>query len=321
MATTDGANTHVVAVQGNFDDCQTGVKWLFANENLNAVLDRHGYLFSSANSINWGRLCPQIVYYYRAYQVLLSRGTISPGDKVDFCVPTGNFGNILAAYYAKRMGLPVRRLICASNKNRILYDFFTSGIYDANREFFKTMSPSMDILISSNLERFLFEITGHDSERINRWYGELMEQGRFEVDSETKAALQNEIVPGWVDEPSVLDTIGTTFKRTGYVLDPHTSVAVTVSERTIDTTIQTVIDSTASPYKFSGNVLKGLSGATVEDEFDSIDRIHTLSKFPLHTALAGLKEKPIRHNRTITVDQMEQTVLSLLNREKKTEPS
>ncbi|MBN1128060.1 MAG: threonine synthase, partial [Chitinispirillaceae bacterium] len=231
MATTDGDNTHVVAVRGNFDDCQRGVKAILGDPVL---LDRYGakgISFSSANSINWGRLCPQIVYYFTSYASLVKNGVIRSGDPVNLCVPTGNFGNILAGYYAYRMGLPVAKLICASNHNNVLTDFFLTGTYNSKRPFYRTMSPSMDILISSNLERFLFELTGHDATAITAWNRDLIETGVFEAGAAAKTATDGLIVPGWIDEPEVLTTIRKWFNRTGYVLDTHTAVAAALSDR------------------------------------------------------------------------------------------
>ncbi|MBD3240864.1 MAG: threonine synthase [Chitinivibrionales bacterium] len=313
MAVTDGDNTHVVAVRGNFDDCQSGVKELFGDVELKERLGARGFMLSSANSINWGRLSPQIVYYVHAYRMLVARGELRAGDPVDFCVPTGNFGNILAGYYAMCMGLPIRRLVCASNKNRILADFFTGGVYDRNREFHRTMSPSMDILLSSNLERFLFETTRHDASKVTAWYRELAASGRFTVDDNTRAAMVRSLVPGWVDEPRVLETIGKTYDELGYVLDPHTAVAVAVGEdiRERDE-VPMVIDATASPYKFSGSVLVGICGERKDDEFRSIERLHELSGVPVHRALSDLRAKPIRHDTTIGPESMKRTVLDIL---------
>lgn len=312
MVTTDGDNTHVVAVRGNFDDCQTGVKQLFGDQVFKSRLGDNGFVLSSANSINWGRLSPQIVYYFHSYRMLVERGAVQSGDPVDFCVPTGNFGNILAGYYAKRMGLPVRRLVCASNRNKILTDFLTTGEYDRNREFYRTMSPSMDILISSNLERFLFEVTGHDAERIAAWYRDLTSTGRFTVDDATRQAMAAIMTPGWVDEPQVLATIGETYTRTGYVLDTHTAVGVSVAREQYTGDIPMVVDSTASPYKFCGSVLTGMCGERETDEFRAIERVQQLSGQPVHRALAGLRDKQVRHSRCIDIGDMNHTVRDIL---------
>ncbi|MFP4013907.1 MAG: threonine synthase [Chitinispirillaceae bacterium] len=312
MATTEGANTHVVAVKGNFDDCQSGVKELFGDEQLRKAAAEHNVVFSSANSINWGRLCPQIVYYVKSYFDLVEKGKITSGEKIDFCVPTGNFGNILAGYYAKEMGLPVRRLICASNKNKVLTDFFKTGVYDRNRSFHRTMSPSMDILISSNLERFLFEITGHDARMVNRLYAELSETGKFDVGDWVRNRMASLVEADWVSEEEVLNTIGTTFKEFGYVLDTHTAVAVAAANRLSDDGTPVVIASTASPYKFSGDVLAGLGGEKPLDEFESINMLRNRSNTPVHRAVDGLRQKAVRHDEVIQIEKMRETVQGII---------
>jgi threonine synthase len=313
MATTDATNTHVIAVRGNFDDCQTGVKRLFGDDSLKEALSNHRIVFSSANSINWGRLCPQIVYYYYSYLALAARGELSIGDPVDFCVPTGNFGNILAGYYARRMGLPVRRLLCASNRNKILTDFFETGAYDRNRQFYRTLSPSMDILISSNLERFLFEMTGHDGTAVARLNEQLGRTGRFEIDEAIRAAMAEVVVPEWIDEQRVLETIRKTYEDHRYVLDTHTAVGVAVSHDKGDEGVCTIIDSTASPYKFSRDVVRGITGETVSSELQSIERLHQLSGLPVHRAVDGLRDKPVRHDGVIDIDGMRDALLHILD--------
>jgi len=313
MVTTDGANTHAAAVMGNFDDCQTAVKKLFDDPVLTGELARRGGGFSSANSINWGRLCPQVVYYVKAYLDLVGRGTIRAGQPIDFCVPTGNFGNILAGYYALRLGLPVRRLICASNKNNVLAEFLAAGVYDRNRDFHRTMSPSMDILISSNLERFLFEVTGHDGGRTAIWFEALAKTGRFAVDGETLGRMRAIMTGGWVDEPRVLETIGRTYRRNGYVLDTHTAVAAAVLEEMDRDETPVVIASTASPFKFSRDVLAGLTGEIVEDEFRAIERVAELSGTPTHRAVADLRKRPILHDWVIGIEAMAETVLGIVD--------
>lgn len=312
METTDGNNTYVVAVKGNFDDCQTGVKKIFGDNGYADELRGKNFELSSANSINWGRLCPQIVYYVRAYQMLLERGVIAPGGMVDFCVPTGNFGNILAAYYALRLGIPIRQLICASNKNKVLADFFTSGIYDKNREFYKTISPSMDILISSNLERFLFEMSNHDSAFLRQIHNDLNTTGKFTVNNDLRNTLGSIIQAGWVDENKILETIGSVFRDTGYVLDTHTAVGVALCEGR-DAEVPVVIASTASPFKFSTDVLRGMTQENQADEFVAIDRIREISGMTVHRALHGLKERQVRHNKVIQIDEMKSTVQEIIN--------
>ena len=312
MVTTDGANTHVVAVKGNFDDCQRGVKKILGDQILRERCAAGGFSFSSANSINWGRLCPQIVYYFHAYRSLVARKAIANGEIIDFCVPTGNFGNILAGYYARTMGLPIGKLICASNRNNVLADFFESGEYNANRIFHRTMSPSMDILISSNLERFLFEVTGHDATAICGWYRRLTDTGSFTVDAATRTRMADLIVPGWVDEAEVLATIGREFKRSGYVLDTHTAVAAALCDRIGSGRRHTVIASTASPYKFSMHVLAGMTREHADDEFAAIDRIASRWNVPVHSALANLRKRPVRHALVIEQEDMLRTVQEIL---------
>jgi len=313
MSTTDGSNTFVVAVRGNFDDCQTAVKGLLGDAQLRDRFGKRGFEFSSANSINWGRLCPQIVYYWTSYLSLVKQDLIRQGDPVNFCVPTGNFGNILAGYYALRMGLPIGRLICASNNNNVLTDFFATGTYNSKRPFYRTMSPSMDILISSNLERFLFEVTGHDAATVAAWSRSLAETGAFAVDAATKTSMQRLISASWVDEQEVLATIGKTYSAHGYVLDTHTAVAVAASEKVgADDGMHTIIASTASPYKFSRDVLAGMVGESPDDEFQSVNRIAMLSGMPVHRALAGLETRQIRHTRVIELDKMEHTLSEIM---------
>ncbi|MCL2183334.1 MAG: threonine synthase [Chitinispirillia bacterium] len=312
MATTDGANTQVIAVRGNFDDCQNGVKALFGDDKLRDEAKGRGIKFSSANSINWGRLCPQIVYYVKSYLDLVQSGGISYGDKIDFCVPTGNFGNILAGYYAMEMGLPIRKLICASNKNNVLTDFFKTGVYDRNREFHKTMSPSMDILISSNLERFLFEMSGRGADKVSGWYESLAKDGKFSVGSDIIGRMNSLIEAHWVDEAEALETIGSLFRGCKYVMDTHTAVACAAAGRSAGD-VPCVIVSTASPYKFSVDVLKGLGIASDSgNEFESVRRLYLSGAGGIHRAVDGLMDKPVRHDRVIDISEMREAVRGLL---------
>ncbi len=257
MVTTGGSNTYVAAVKGNFDECQTAVKNIFSSTELRLKLDRNHMVFSSANSINWGRLLPQIVYYFWAYQQAVGQNRIKSGDKMNVVVPTGNFGNILAAYYAGRMGLPIANLICASNKNNVLSDFFSTGVYDSKRPFYLTTSPSMDILISSNFERFLFEVSGRNNQKVQEWFERLKKDGKFRVDTETLELCRRNMVAGWATEEGVAGTIRKVYEKSGYVLDPHTAVGLNVyedyRERSQDH-IYTVITATASPFKFARGV-------------------------------------------------------------------
>lgn len=295
MTTQEGSNVGVFAVKGNFDDCQNGVKSIFTDAEIKEKMNAAGLMFSSANSINWGRLVPQIVYYISSYASLAECGEISLGDKINIVVPTGNFGNILAAYYAKLMGLPVNKLICASNINKVLTDFIETGIYDRNRKFYATCSPSMDILISSNLERLLYILTGQDDAQIREWFGRLASTGRYEVNDEVKNVLREEFFAGYCDDDQTKKTIREIYEKYSYTCDTHTAVAVKVYEdyknKTGDMT-KTLIASTASPYKFSSSVLEAIEGSNSElDEYEMVDRLAELSKLPIPSSLAELKNK------------------------------
>jgi len=268
-------------------------------------LNEAGFELSSANSINWGRLLPQIVYYFWSYLQLLKQKKITEHEKINFVVPTGNFGNILAGWYAKKMGLPIHKLVCASNENKVLTDFFRSGTYNRNREFRQTSSPSMDILISSNLERFLFEITGHDTEKITRWMGDLNKTGQFEVDKLTKKNMDEIIDSGFADEEETLSTIRDTYNDAGYILDTHTAVGYKVyqkfQERTGNTS-KTVITATASPFKFGKSVFQAIRGKSFlkgKGEFEISQELSTLSNIPIHAGLRDLDKKPVLHD-TVT---------------------
>lgn len=265
MATQKGENVQVYAVQGNFDDAQTGVKKVFADADVAAELEKRGIRLSSANSINWGRLVPQIVYYFYAYFRLAEQGAVEWGKPVDFCVPTGNFGDILAGYYAKQMGLPVGRLVCASNKNNVLTDFLRTGTYDARRTFYKTTSPSMDILISSNLERLLYHVSG-SSEKVAGWMQELSATGKYTVDAETLAKIQQSFAAGYADDADGAAEIKARFDGDHYLCDTHTAVAFRVAE-TRRTDAPMVVLSTASPFKFPRDVLTALGGEAPASDF------------------------------------------------------
>lgn len=295
MTTQEGSNVGVCAVKGNFDDCQNGVKSIFTDAEIKEKMNAAGLMFSSANSINWGRLAPQIVYYISSYASLAECGEISLGDKINIVVPTGNFGNILAAYYAKLMGLPVNKLICASNINKVLTDFIETGIYDRNRKFYATCSPSMDILISSNLERLLYILTGQNDAQIREWFGSLASTGRYEVNDEVKNVLREEFFAGYCDDDQTKKTIREIYEKYSYTCDTHTAVAVKVYEdyknKTGDMT-KTLIASTASPYKFSSSVLEAIEGSNSElDEYEMVDRLAELSKLPIPSSMAELKNK------------------------------
>lgn len=318
MTTTDGNNTYVVAVKGNFDDCQNAVKDIFGSKEYNDYLAGQGYELSSANSINWGRLLPQIVYYYWAYLDLAAKGGLAFGDTINFVVPTGNFGNILAAYYACKMGLPIQKLICASNENKVLTDFFGTGLYNRNREFIKTNSPSMDILISSNLERFLFEITGHDGCLISSWLEQLSIGGEFRIDEESRCRISEILAAGYANDAQTMETISEVYQKYGYTVDTHTAVGLKVfSEYTSvsgDTTV-TVIDATASPFKFNQAVLEALIGHEAingKDEFTILQELSAVSKMELHPGLINLDNKPVKHTKVVEKDEIKNCVEEIL---------
>ena len=297
MTTTEGKNTHVVAIKGNFDECQTAVKRIFASDTLKRQLQEKNLIFSSANSINWGRLLPQIVYYFWSYLQAVEQGKVSPGAAMNVVIPTGNFGNLQAAYYAQRMGLPIDRIICASNKNNVLADFFATGVYQSQRDFFQTISPSMDILVSSNFERFLYEMSGRDASKIQSWYA-ASNQGSFTVDPATLKRCQDTVYAGWADEEETLETISDSYKTYQYVFDPHTAVAKKVYDDYLAATNDhtfTVIASTASPFKFASNVLTGLEGAgqkSLKDEWEALDYLSQLTGWKTPSGLQGLDIKP-----------------------------
>ena len=315
MVTQDGANVGVCAVVGNFDDAQAGVKRIFSDTGIRETLAERGYFLSSANSINWGRILPQVVYYISAYCDLVRDGRIVMGDKVNFCVPTGNFGDILAAYYAKRMGLPVGKLICASNCNDVLTDFLRTGVYDRNRPFHNTMSPSMDILISSNLERLLFDLSGENDAQIREYMDALAQSGRYEVSDAIKAALAEQYWGGFCDEAGTSAAIAKYYKEYGYLIDTHTAVAASVMEQyraaTGDKT-PTVFVSTASPYKFCDSVLTAIGETPVGDGVELLDQLHEKTGVAIPRRLAELKGKARRFDLTCERPGMDKVVLDFL---------
>lgn len=315
MVTQKGENTSVVGITGNFDDAQSGVKAMFNNKELAKRMDEKGYQFSSANSINIGRLVPQVVYYVYSYSRLLGQGKISEGDPVNFVVPTGNFGNILAAYYAKNMGVPVGKLICASNENKVLFDFFETGVYDKNREFILTTSPSMDILISSNLERLIFRMTGDDAAATSQRMEELASTGSYRVTEEMKGRIQD-FVGGWASEKRTAEEIKRVYESAGYVMDTHTAVASAVyhdyKERTGDGTV-TVIASTASPYKFATAVMGAIdAGNQGMDDFALIDKLSETSGVKIPRAVEELRSAPVLHDVVCETEDMQKTVEKIL---------
>ncbi len=316
MCTQEGKNVNVVAVKGNFDDCQTAVKNIFNSAEYAKILKEKNVLLSSANSINFGRLAPQIAYYFSAYLDLVSSNQIEMGEEIDFCVPTGNFGNILAAYYAKRMGLPVRRLHCASNMNNVLTDFLAKGEYDVHREFYKTTSPSMDILVSSNLERLLFEVSGRDAKVTAERMKELKEKGVYKITAKEQADINSIFDGGFADEDDVVETIYDLFCDTGYTMDTHTGCAMKVAndwkyKNKKDVTDMVVV-STASPYKFPQDVLYAVTGNDVRDSFKGIKRLHAATAMAVPKSLSTLRDKPIRFKTTVHKEKMFDEVLKFV---------
>ena len=315
MATQEGKNVGVFAIRGNFDDAQNGVKAIFTDKATGDLLADNGKKFSSANSINWGRLCPQIVYYVSAYCDLLNAGALKNGEPMNVVVPTGNFGNILAAYYAKKMGVPIKKLICASNQNRVLTDFFESGTYDRRREFYATTSPSMDILISSNLERLLFDLCDGDDNEVKAWMEALVSDGNYTVSDKVRAALDAQFASGSCDEAKTAAVIRDTFEKYGYLIDTHTAVAVGVCEDYLAETgdkTPTVIASTANPYKFPASVLTALCNTAPEDDFACADALEEKSGVEMPAPLKTLKGKPVRFTTVCDKAEMRREVLSTL---------
>lgn len=307
MTTQKGSNVRVCAVRGNFDDAQTGVKRIFSAAK---DMDLKGSALSSANSINIGRLAPQIMYYFKAYADLVKEGVIEAGSPARFTVPTGNFGDILAGYIAKLMGLPVERLICASNKNNVLTDFLTTGVYDRRREFYKTTSPSMDILVSSNLERLLWLIS-KDEDLVASLMKDLSEKGYYTVGSGMLEKIQKDFGCGFADDEEAERTIGEVFKKTGYLMDPHTAVAWAVSEKHMkESPSPMVVLSTASPFKFPAACLRALGEEPAGDEFLQMERLSALAGIPAPRALAGLKTAPVLHRDVIDKEEMPDYVFS-----------
>ena len=314
MVTQTGDNTCVAGIMGNFDDAQSGVKAIFTDPAVKEKLDENGYQFSSANSINIGRLVPQIVYYVYAYTRLLAEGSIKESEEINFVVPTGNFGNILAGYYAKQMGLPVKKLICASNANKVLYDFFGTGIYDRNREFILTSSPSMDILISSNLERLIYHIAGDDPAANAAYMSELAKGGKYAITDKMRDELAD-FAGGFATEEETAAEIARLYKAAGYVIDPHTAVASSVYEsyrKASGDTTAAVIVSTASPFKFESSVMKALGQEHDMDDLALADKLSELSGVPVPAAVSSLKGAPVRHTRVCEKNEMLNVVKDFL---------
>ncbi len=315
MNTQEGANVGVCSVVGNFDDTQTGVKTLFSDETLRAELEGRGYFFSSANSINWGRVLPQVVYYVSAYCDMVRSEKIAMGDPINVCVPTGNFGNILAGYYAQQMGVPIQKLICASNSNNVLTDFLKTGVYDRNRKFYNTMSPSMDILISSNLERMLFELSGNNAPEVADYMKALSANGRYEVSGEIKNKLQKIFYSGCCDDAQTQKVIGRIWNEHKYLIDPHTAVAFDVLEQyraeTGDDTPALVV-STASPFKFCDSVLGALGVTNLAEGTGILDQLTQKTGVSAPAPLSVLKDKQVRFGKTVSKEQMADQVLEML---------
>ncbi|WP_018085506.1 threonine synthase [Desulfurispora thermophila] len=310
MVTQAGGNVGVVAVQGNFDDAQGGVKAIFTDPQLRAELARAGFVFSSANSINWGRLVPQIVYYFSAYLDLVQKGRLVAGAPVNFVVPTGNFGNILAGYYARAAGLPVHKLICAANSNNVLTDFVRSGTYDRRRPFYKTLSPSMDILVSSNLERLLYHLSDGDSAAVATWMGSLQREGLYSVSAGVQEKVCRLFWSDYADDQRTLDTIARAYRQYGYVLDTHTAVGLAVYEnyrRETGDPTPTVLLSTASPFKFNASVARALLGEVAvqgRSEFALLELLSRHTGLAVPAGLRDLDKKPVRHKRVVEKSQM-----------------
>lgn len=318
MVTQTGTNTRVIGIHGNFDDAQSGVKKLFADKELAAWMEERGYQFSSANSINIGRLVPQIVYYVYAYAQLVKEGRIKAGEEINVTVPTGNFGNILAAYYAKNMGLPIKKLICASNDNKVLYDFFRTGAYDRNRDFILTTSPSMDILISSNLERLIYRIAGENAACNASLMAALAGDGKYEITAEMKEKL-GDFYGNYATQEECAAQIRSLYEDTDYVLDPHTAVAAAVynkyKEETGDTT-KTVIASTASPYKFTRTVMSAMDEKYADmDDFALTEELEKISGVKIPDAITKIRNAPVLHNIQCEKDGMKQAVMEFLEKQ------
>lgn len=319
MTTQEGSNVSVAAVKGNFDDTQYGVKKIFNDQKLAIRLAKSGYRLSSANSINWGRLLPQIVYYFSTYNELVSRGEITPGGRVNYVVPTGNFGNILAGYYARQLGLPLRKLICAANSNNVLSDFIKSGFYNSRRPLHLTSSPSMDILISSNLERLLFELNGRDPERLSSWMNDLNKHGNYRVDKNTLSKIQNLFWSDYADEIETGQAIADTYRNFNYLIDTHTAVGKAVFDKYLTFESEkcpTVLLSTASPFKFAESVTRSLYGSSryfEKTEFELLDILARETNTKVPHNLAGLNLKPVRHKQIIAPDKMRDHLLSCIN--------
>ena len=316
MVTQKGDNTYVIGIKGNFDDAQTGVKKMFSNKELAKVMNDNGFQFSSANSINIGRLVPQVVYYVKAYADLLKQGALKAGEPMNVVVPTGNFGNILASYYAKQMGIPIGKFVCASNKNKVLFDFFETGKYDRNREFYVTTSPSMDILILSNLERMIYRIAGNDAKQCAKFMAALTKDGEYVITDAMKAEL-SEFFGAFGSEEETAVKIKEVYDKEGYVMDTHTAVAAVAYDKykaaTGDDKTPTVIASTASPYKFTRSVMDAIDPAyDAEDDFELVDELNKVSKTAIPKAIEEIRTAPVLHDTVCETAGMEDEVKKIL---------
>ena len=316
MVTQKGDNTYVIGIKGNFDDAQTGVKKMFSNKELAKVMNDNGFQFSSANSINIGRLVPQVVYYVKAYADLLKQGALKAGEPMNVVVPTGNFGNILASYYAKQIGIPIGKFVCASNKNKVLFDFFETGKYDRNREFYVTTSPSMDILISSNLERMIYRIAGNDAKQCAKFMAALTKDGEYVITDAMKAEL-SEFFGAFGSEEETAVKIKEVYDKEGYVMDTHTAVAAVAYDKykaaTGDDKTPTVIASTASPYKFTRSVMDAIDPAyDAEDDFELVDELNKVSKTAIPKAIEEIRTAPVLHDTVCETAGMEDEVKKIL---------
>ena len=316
MVTQKSDNTYVIGIKGNFDDAQTGVKKMFSNKELAKVMNDNGFQFSSANSINIGRLVPQVVYYVKAYADLLKQGALKAGEPMNVVVPTGNFGNILASYYAKQMGIPIGKFVCASNKNKVLFDFFETGKYDRNREFYVTTSPSMDILISSNLERMIYRIAGNDAKQCAKFMAALTKDGEYVITDAMKAEL-SEFFGAFGSEEETAVKIKEVYDKEGYVMDTHTAVAAVAYDKykaaTGDDKTPTVIASTASPYKFTRSVMDAIDPAyDAEDDFELVDELNKVSKTAIPKAIEEIRTAPVLHDTVCETAAMEDEVKKIL---------
>lgn len=316
MVTQKGDNTYVIGIKGNFDDAQTGVKKMFSNKELAKVMNDNGFQFSSANSINIGRLVPQVVYYVKAYADLLKQGALKAEEPMNVVVPTGNFGNILASYYAKQMGIPIGKFVCASNKNKVLFDFFETGKYDRNREFYVTTSPSMDILISSNLERMIYRIAGNDAKQCAKFMAALTKDGEYVITDAMKAEL-SEFFGAFGSEEETAVKIKEVYDKEGYVMDTHTAVAAVAYDKykaaTGDDKTPTVIASTASPYKFTRSVMDAIDPAyDAEDDFELVDELNKVSKTAIPKAIEEIRTAPVLHDTVCETAAMEDEVKKIL---------